>query len=72
MRDNERAAGWVQPARVLGLALNTMALDATESKRAMEHAAQLTGLPVCDPVRGSAEPLATSLLRRVEERRRAS
>src|SRR5258708_5240987 len=42
VRDNERAAGWVQPARGLGLALNPMALHATESKPQMGHAPPLT------------------------------
>ena len=65
-----RAAGWLVPSRVYGLALNTHALDATEAKRAIEHAGQMTGLAVCDPVRFGAEPLATALVRRLEERRR--
>ncbi len=70
IRDYERAAGWVQPARVLGVALNTTTLDETEAKRALEHANQLTGLPIVDPVRFNAEPLAQVIARRCEERRR--
>jgi uncharacterized NAD-dependent epimerase/dehydratase family protein len=70
IRDHERAAGWMQPARVLGLALNTMNLDEAEARRAVEHAGHLTGLPVTDPVRFGAEALATALVWRVEERKR--
>lgn len=70
IRDHERAAGWMNPARVLGLALNTSALDELEAKRALEHEAHRTGLPVVDPVRYGAAPLATALIRRLEERKR--
>jgi uncharacterized NAD-dependent epimerase/dehydratase family protein len=68
--DNERAAGWMNPARVLGLALNTLVLEDGEARRALEHATQRTGLPATDPVRFGAEPLAVALVRRLEERRR--
>ena len=70
VRDHERAASWLHPSRVLGIALNTMSVSETEGKRALEHAQQLTRLPVVDPVRFTAEPLASVLLRRMEERRR--
>ncbi len=70
IRDNERAAGWVRPAAVLGLALNTMMLDDLEARRAIETTQQLTGVPTVDPVRYGAEVLATELLRRLDERKR--
>ncbi len=70
IRDNERAAGWVRPASVLGLSLNTMMLDDLEAKRALETTQQLTGVPTVDPVRFGAEVLATELLRRLDERKR--
>lgn len=70
VRDHERAAGWMAPSRVLGLSLNTCALDELEAKRAIEHEAHRTGLPVVDPVRYGAQPLATAIVRRLEERRR--
>lgn len=70
VRDHERAAGWMTPARVLGLSLNTSSLDDTEAKRAIDHEAHRTGLPVTDPVRFGAQPLATAIVRRLEERRR--
>ena len=70
VRDHERAAGWMSPARVLGVSLNTVTLDETEAKRAIDHEAQRTSLPVTDPVRYGAQPLATVIVRRLEERRR--
>jgi len=70
IRDNERAAGWIRPASVLALSLNTMMLDDLEAKRALENAQQLTGLPAVDPVRFGAEVVATELLRRLDERKR--
>ncbi len=70
IRDHERAAGWLQPSRVLGLALNTLTLDETEAKRAVEHAGHLTGLPVTDPVRYGTDAVANAIVWRMEERRR--
>ncbi|MBI5171149.1 MAG: DUF1611 domain-containing protein [Candidatus Eisenbacteria bacterium] len=70
VRDHERAASWMAPARVLGLSLNTCSLDDAEAKRAVEHEAHRTGLPVTDPVRYGAQPLAAAIVRRLEERRR--
>jgi len=70
IRDNERAAGWVRPAPVLALSLNTMLLDDVQARRALEHTQQLTGLPAMDPVRFGADGVAAGILRRVEERRR--
>ncbi|MEO5988784.1 MAG: DUF1611 domain-containing protein [Candidatus Eisenbacteria bacterium] len=70
VRDHERAAGWMHLSRVIGISLNTMTVNEDEGRRAVEHAHQLTGLPVVDPVRFSAEPIALALMRRMEERRR--
>jgi uncharacterized NAD-dependent epimerase/dehydratase family protein len=70
VRDYERAAGWMSPARVLGVALNTMHLEESEAKRAIEHEAQRSALPVTDPVRFGCDVLAGALQRRLEERRR--
>ena len=70
IRDHERAAGWLQPARVIGVALNTTTLDEAEARRALEHAGQLTGLPIADSVRFGVEPIAAVIARRCEERRR--
>ncbi len=70
VRDYERAASWMHPARVVGISLNTMTVNEIEGRRAIEHAQQLTGLPVVDSIRFPAEPIASVLLRRMEERRR--
>ncbi|MEY4070072.1 MAG: hypothetical protein RL721_686 [Candidatus Eisenbacteria bacterium] len=70
VRDNERAAGWVRPASVLALSLNTMLLDEAEARRAIDSAQQFTGLPTVDPVRFGAESVATEILRRLDERKR--
>ena len=70
MLDNERAAGWLSPARVLALSLNTRQLEEGEARRALENATQRTGLPATDPVRFGAEVLAVALMRRLDERRR--
>jgi uncharacterized NAD-dependent epimerase/dehydratase family protein len=69
-RDYERAAGWLSPARVIGVALNTLSLEEVEARRAIDHEAQRTALPVTDPVRFGSEVLAVALQRRWEERRR--
>ncbi len=68
--DNERAAGWLSPARVLALALNTRQLEEAEARRALDNATQRTGLPCTDPVRFGADVIAVGLMRRFEERRR--
>lgn len=70
VRDYERAASWMHPARVAGISLNTMTVSEVEGRRAIEHAQQLTGLPVVDPIRFPSEIIASVLLRRMEERRR--
>ncbi len=72
IRDYERAAGWLSPGRVYGVALNTMQLQEPEARRAIEHEAQRTGVTVADPVRFGADPLAVTLMRRLEERRRGA
>jgi len=72
IRDYERAASWLVPGRVVGIALNTAQLQDGEARRAIEHEAQRIGLPVTDPVRYGAEALATALVRRLEDRRRGA
>jgi uncharacterized NAD-dependent epimerase/dehydratase family protein len=63
----ERAAGWIAPARVIGVSLQTAELDEAAARAAVEAAAHETGLPATDPVRFGAEPLADA----VEAARRA-
>lgn len=59
----ERAAAWVSPARVVGLALNTFDLTESEARAAVAQAARDSGLPATDPVRFGAEGLADAVLR---------
>ncbi len=70
VRDYERAASWLSPGRVYGVALNTMQLQEKEARRSIDHETQRLGLPVTDPVRFGSEALAVALQRRLEERRR--
>jgi uncharacterized NAD-dependent epimerase/dehydratase family protein len=53
----ENAAGWVRPARVAALALNTRGLDDEAARAAIASASEETGLPAADPVRFGAESL---------------
>ncbi len=47
----EAAAGWIKPARVLGVMLNTMGCSEPAAKEFIQTYTQETGLPVTDPVR---------------------
>src|SRR5258706_12535860 len=58
----ETAASWVAPARVIGVALNTVGLDERVARAACEQASRETGLPATDPVRFGAAPLAAAVL----------
>jgi uncharacterized NAD-dependent epimerase/dehydratase family protein len=58
----EEAAGWVAPAKVVAIALNTQRLDEKDSARALQAARDETGLPVFDPVKLGAEPLLRAVL----------
>jgi uncharacterized NAD-dependent epimerase/dehydratase family protein len=57
----QAAAGWVNPARVVGIAVNTAELDEPEARATLERAAHQTGLPATDPVRFGARPLAAAI-----------
>lgn len=58
----ETAAGWLKPAPVVALALNTYGLSDAEARAAIEAAQRETGLPTCDPVRDGAGVLLDALL----------
>ncbi len=66
--EHERAADWMRPATVVGVALNTRTLAEEAARQAVTHAGQSTGLPATDPVRFGAGPLADAVVRALEER----
>ena len=59
---HERASLPRRPARVVAVAVNTAGLDDGEADAAIESASAETGLPACDPVRTTAEPLLDAIL----------
>jgi uncharacterized NAD-dependent epimerase/dehydratase family protein len=65
----EEAAGWVHPARVVGVALNTHDLPERAATAAVERAARETGLPATDPVRFGAGPLVEAIAQAAARRR---
>lgn len=61
----EEAARWAQPPyepRVVGIACATYDLSEAEARERVEEARSLTGLPVTDPIRFGAGPLADAIL----------
>ena len=62
MRDiYEQAAGWLKPAPVVAVAMNTYGLPEDEAHNILAAAAHDTGLPVSDPIRFGAGPLLDAL-----------
>ena len=59
---HERASLPRRGATVVAVALNTAGLDDEEAERETAAATAATGLPACDPVRTSAEPLLEAVL----------
>ncbi|MGH2517259.1 MAG: DUF1611 domain-containing protein [Ktedonobacterales bacterium] len=57
----EQAAGWLKPARVVAVAVNTYGLPEDEARAALATAAAETGLLASDPVRFGAGPLLDAL-----------
>jgi uncharacterized NAD-dependent epimerase/dehydratase family protein len=58
----ETAAGWLKPAPVVAVALNTYLMPDDEAQAAIESAQRETGLPTSDPVRHGAGALLDALL----------
>jgi uncharacterized NAD-dependent epimerase/dehydratase family protein len=58
----EAAIGWVRPARVVAVALNTRTLDEDAARAAVDAARAETGLPVTDPVRFGAEAILEAVV----------
>lgn len=54
IRVYETAAAWVQPARVVAVALNTFGQDGEAARRSIREAEDSSGLPADDPVRFGA------------------
>jgi uncharacterized NAD-dependent epimerase/dehydratase family protein len=65
----EEAAGWISPARVVGIELNTYDLDDPAARAAVQRAERECGLPATDAVRFGAGPLADAVLAAARERR---
>lgn len=64
VRRYEDAASWVRPPgtpRVVAISATTYDLDEDEARRAVEAAREATGLPVTDPIRFGAGPLADAV-----------
>jgi uncharacterized NAD-dependent epimerase/dehydratase family protein len=59
---HERISLLARPARVVAVALNTRDLDDEDAARAVEQAADETGLPAADPVRFGAGLLVDALV----------
>lgn len=60
----EEALAWARPdvpGAVVGVSLATYDIGEDEARRAVEDAARVTGLPVTDPVRFGARPLAEAI-----------
>jgi uncharacterized NAD-dependent epimerase/dehydratase family protein len=58
----EDVAGWLKPAPVVAVALNTLGLSDAAAHAAIAEASRETGLPAADPVRLGAGPIVEALL----------
>jgi uncharacterized NAD-dependent epimerase/dehydratase family protein len=58
----EEAAGWLKPAPVVAVALNTYGLSDSDARAVIAETEREMGLPTTDPVRFGAGPLVEALL----------
>jgi len=58
----EAAAGWLRPAPVVAIALNTAGLPDDEARASIAAAQAETGLPASDPIRFGSGPILDALL----------
>ncbi len=58
----ESAAGWIKPAKVLGISLNTSSFTEAQAKALVQEYEDETGLPVTDPVRFGMGVLADRVI----------
>jgi uncharacterized NAD-dependent epimerase/dehydratase family protein len=70
-RAAETASEWGAPARVIGLALNTLDLDEKAALEACRDGAARLGVPATDPVRFGAASLAEAVIEARARSRRA-
>ena len=59
---SESIVDYVSPAKVIGIAINTVGLSDEEAKAAIKKARQETGLPCTDPVRFGAVELVDAIV----------
>ena len=60
---HEVSAGWVKPAPVIGIAVNSLGLTDEQSNQAIQAIADETGLPVTDTFRFGADVLSDAVVR---------
>src|SRR4051794_37096083 len=58
----EAAVGWVRPASVRAIALNTRGFDGDSARAEIARVEELTGLPTTDPVRFGGDALLDAVL----------
>ncbi len=58
----EQAAGWLKPAPVVAVALNTFGMPEDAARAAIVQAQEETGLPTSDPVRFGSGPIVDALM----------
>jgi uncharacterized NAD-dependent epimerase/dehydratase family protein len=59
---SETMAAFVEPSKVIGIALNTSGMDEQSARAACEAAQKHTGLPATDTVRFGAKPLVDAII----------
>lgn len=62
----EHMAGWMRPAKVAAIAVNTVGLSEEAAATYVQELEQETGLPCCDPVRHGADRLLDGILKEQE------
>ena len=65
----EGAIAPLRPSKVIGISLVTFDMEESAARAEIDRVAAATGLPVTDPVRFGAEPLADAILRGAEAKR---
>jgi uncharacterized NAD-dependent epimerase/dehydratase family protein len=65
----EGAIAPLRPSKVIGISLVTFDMEESAARTEIARVAAATGLPVTDPVRFGAEPLAEAILRGAEAKR---